>query len=166
MSTRGKCKNCGVDIFVRTKCKPRQYCSDKCRSERWNRHHLAKKKNYPLICNHCGKEFTANGNKQQKCGSRDCYIKARMARWWNGLKQTFSRKGKLFHERVNYFSKGYTFSRKVNLFTKGRFGIQRLHFIKTAPEMPKKINAKSATRQSNLTVQNSTFSRKVCKTLA
>ncbi len=77
VSTRGKCKNCGVDIFIRFKCKPRQYCSDKCRLEWWNKHHIAKKTIYHLECSCCGKPFTTNGNKQQKYCSRECYIKTR-----------------------------------------------------------------------------------------
>ncbi len=74
----GKCKNCGTDIVLRKNCKPRQFCSDKCRTEWWSKHGRYEKTVYRLTCVACGTEFECRGNRKQKYCSRACYAAARI----------------------------------------------------------------------------------------
>lgn len=72
------CKQCGQPITVKAKCKPRQFCSDKCRTTRWFANHSTRPKTeYHLTCACCGKAFVSIGNKARKYCSHECYISAR-----------------------------------------------------------------------------------------
>ena len=55
------CKHCGKLIKIIPKQKPRKYCVDR-------------KAVYAYTCSHCGKPFTAYGNKERKYCSHGCYI--------------------------------------------------------------------------------------------
>lgn len=73
------CKNCGKPIRSMPKCKPRVFCSDKCRFEWWkhNKSAVSHKTNAQYICAVCGKEFTLHRTRPGKYCSRACYDIAR-----------------------------------------------------------------------------------------
>ena len=73
------CKQCGKLIKIIPKRKPRKFCSDTCRTAWWNSHPgcVDRKAVYEYICAHCGKPFTAYGNKERKYCSHGCYISDR-----------------------------------------------------------------------------------------
>ena len=68
------CQHCGKKLIQKTKCKPRKFCSDKCRLAWWNTHpsEVNRKAYYNLICEYCGKEFTVYGRQDSKFCSRSC----------------------------------------------------------------------------------------------
>ena len=70
------CKHCGKLIKIIPKQKPRKFCSDSCRTAWWNSHPDCVERNavYAYTCAHCGKPFTAYGNKKRKYCSHQCYI--------------------------------------------------------------------------------------------
>lgn len=70
------CKQCGKLIKIVLKQKPRKFCSDACRTAWWNSHldYVNRKAIYEYTCAHCGKPFTAYGNKGRKYCSHECYI--------------------------------------------------------------------------------------------
>ena len=70
------CKHCGKLIKIIPKQKPRKFCSDVCRIAWWNSHPgcVNRKAVYAYTCAHCGKPFTAYGNKERKYCSHGCYI--------------------------------------------------------------------------------------------
>ena len=74
--SKTSCKQCGKQIRLIRGRKPRKFCSDRCRQEWWNSHmHEVKHREvYQYICQHCGKPFSAYGNKNRKYCSRACYI--------------------------------------------------------------------------------------------
>lgn len=53
-----------------------KFCSDSCRLKWWNVHsdQINRKAIYSFTCAHCGKTFTANGNRHRKYCSHACYI--------------------------------------------------------------------------------------------
>lgn len=73
------CKHCGKLIKIIPKQKPRKFCSDACRTAWWNSHPdcVDRKAVYAYTCAHCGKPFTAYGNKERKYCSHGCYISDR-----------------------------------------------------------------------------------------
>ena len=70
------CKQCGKQIKVVPKRKPKKFCSDACRTAWWNSHLdcVDRKAIYEHTCAYCGKSFTAYGNKNRKYCSHTCYI--------------------------------------------------------------------------------------------
>jgi Uncharacterized conserved protein len=70
------CKQCGKLVKIIPKRKPRIFCSDECRAEWWNTHpeSVHRKAVYHFTCAHCGKPFTAYGNKGRKYCCHQCYI--------------------------------------------------------------------------------------------
>jgi len=76
------CKQCGKPIIIKEKCKPRQFCSDRCRSQWWNNHHhqSLSKTTYRFVCQKCGLPFESNGNKSRKYCSHECYIATRFGK--------------------------------------------------------------------------------------
>jgi hypothetical protein len=70
------CKQCGKLIKIIPKRKPKIFCSDECRAEWWNTHpeNVQRKAVYHFTCAHCGKPFTAYGNKGRKYCCHQCYI--------------------------------------------------------------------------------------------
>lgn len=76
------CKQCGTVIMLVPKRKPKQFCSDTCRTDWWNSHQecVNRKAVYTFSCTHCGKPFTAYGNKGRKYCSHECYIADRFGR--------------------------------------------------------------------------------------
>lgn len=76
------CKQCGKVISIIPKRKPKQFCSDTCRSSWWNSHPecVNRKAIYTFICTCCGKSFTAYGNKGRKYCSHGCYIADRFGK--------------------------------------------------------------------------------------
>ena len=73
------CKNCGNVIQKSKGTKPKTFCCDRCRNAWWNKHlnEVTRKANYNLICQYCGKQFIAYGNKKRKYCSHACYISDR-----------------------------------------------------------------------------------------
>lgn len=72
------CRNCGKPIQQRPGVKTIKFCSGKCCQEWWNRHAGAVNRRqtaiYTFTCAHCGKIFTAYGNRHRKYCSHACYI--------------------------------------------------------------------------------------------
>ena len=73
------CKYCGSPLTHRPGKKKKCFCSDKCRSDWWNRNRrwMRRKNAERLLCHHCGAMFNSYGNKQQKYCGRDCYVRSR-----------------------------------------------------------------------------------------
>jgi endogenous inhibitor of DNA gyrase (YacG/DUF329 family) len=73
------CLQCGKPVKQPGGRKEKKFCSDRCRMAYWNSNQDKVKKQafYTLICQHCGKEFTAYGNKNRKFCCRACYLDAR-----------------------------------------------------------------------------------------
>lgn len=73
------CKYCGRPLEHRPGKKQKRFCSDKCRSDWWNRNRVwANRKGVRrLICRCCGAVFNSYGNKQRKYCGRGCYIRGR-----------------------------------------------------------------------------------------
>lgn len=59
------CDYCGIEVEQNPKRKRKRFCSDKCRNQWWNQHvdQVKKSAYYNFVCEHCGKEFVAYGNK-------------------------------------------------------------------------------------------------------
>lgn len=76
---RISCKECGAPLHPTKGKKAPVFCSAKCRTKWWNAHPEAvnRKAVYNFVCSHCGKPFTAYGNKTRKFCSHECYIAAR-----------------------------------------------------------------------------------------
>ena len=70
------CLCCGVPVQQMSGRKEKKFCSDRCRNKWWNSHleKVERKANYEFECPHCGKNFTAYGNKNRKYCSHECYI--------------------------------------------------------------------------------------------
>jgi DNA-binding CsgD family transcriptional regulator len=70
------CKNCGKEIFLIAKRKPKKFCTDTCRTTWWAMHpqQLNKKAVYDFTCTNCGEKFTAYGNNARKFCSHSCYV--------------------------------------------------------------------------------------------
>lgn len=77
-----KCKQCGKTIILKEKCKPRQFCSDKCRIDFWKAIHKTNRSRtaYTLICSNCKATFTSDGDKRRKYCSHQCYINDRFGK--------------------------------------------------------------------------------------
>lgn len=75
------CACCGQVITKKDLRKNRRFCSDVCRQKWWADNYDARNKKpesiYQYTCLHCGKEFSAYGDKERKYCSQDCYFKAR-----------------------------------------------------------------------------------------
>lgn len=82
LNNTAACKKCGKLIIIKEKCKPRQFCSDRCRVAWWNSHQRQShaKTIYHFVCEKCGAPFESNGNKSRKYCSHDCYIAARFGK--------------------------------------------------------------------------------------
>ena len=70
------CRQCGKPVKIVPKQKPRLFCSDLCRNAWWNSHPecVNRKAVYGYTCAHCGRSFTAYGNRKRKYCSHSCYI--------------------------------------------------------------------------------------------
>ncbi len=79
LNNTAACKQCGKLIIIKEKCKPRQFCSDRCRVAWWSSHEHKShaKTTYHFVCEKCGLHFESNGNKSRKYCSHKCYIAAR-----------------------------------------------------------------------------------------
>ena len=73
------CAQCGQPIVQPENRKPKRFCSDKCRSQWWNRHRqeLTKKTAIITTCAHCGNRFESYPPEHRKYCCHACYIKAR-----------------------------------------------------------------------------------------
>ena len=78
------CKECGKPLDHNPGKKKKSYCSDKCRSDWWNRNRewINHKQAYHLVCLNCGTVFKSYGNKGRKFCGRECYI---LSRYGDGL---------------------------------------------------------------------------------
>ncbi len=83
LALRGNvCPACGNGLSQPTgRGRRRRFCSEACRREWWAKHQpMGQKKAtafYHATCKHCGKDFTAYGNKTRIYCSRECYIQER-----------------------------------------------------------------------------------------
>lgn len=68
------CRYCGKPIESKPKCKPRKFCSDRCRLSWWKDHpeQLNRKAFYPKTCPCCGQSYLAYGRPNQKYCSKKC----------------------------------------------------------------------------------------------
>lgn len=75
-ASRRFCKNCAKPLVCKAKCKPKTFCTDRCRKAWWqkNRDQLRKKAIYYFSCIKCNQPFESYGNKNRKYCSRGCYI--------------------------------------------------------------------------------------------
>ena len=76
------CHQCGSPLTQTKRAKPKRFCSDKCRMAWWNSHPDAvnHKLVRQIICQSCGKAFTALGNRARKYCSHSCYAHAKVAK--------------------------------------------------------------------------------------
>lgn len=76
-ATGDVCLQCGEPIEQNPKYKRRKFCSDRCKSDYWNRHRNApgRKSLLKLTCVHCGKEFLSY--EERRYCSHGCYIQER-----------------------------------------------------------------------------------------
>ena len=74
-----QCRQCGSQLIQRKDMKTRVFCCDACRIKWWSEHpeKLNKKAVYNFTCAHCGKAFSAYGNRGRKYCSHECYIEDR-----------------------------------------------------------------------------------------
>ena len=75
------CLNCKNPIRQKKYGRRKKFCSDACRYAWWNENQDQRSTNeaalYHFTCLHCGKQYSAYGNKRRKFCSHDCYIKDR-----------------------------------------------------------------------------------------
>lgn len=76
-SMQGKCLNCGCETKQKPKTKTKQFCSDRCRYQYWNRHRSEKQMSNTLSCAYCGRTFSASLSANRKYCGRSCYVNAR-----------------------------------------------------------------------------------------
>lgn len=76
---KGQCRQCGSRLIQRKDMKTRVFCCDACRVKWWSEHpeRLNKKAVYYFTCAHCGKAFSAYGNRGRKYCCHKCYIEER-----------------------------------------------------------------------------------------
>ena len=76
-----RCACCNKELIQNERGRTKRFCSADCRQKWWNEHHdlLEKKETaiYSFTCGHCGKQFSAYGDKHRKYCSHACYIKTR-----------------------------------------------------------------------------------------
>lgn len=75
----GFCRNCGMELSVKTGARPKLFCCEKCRRGWWKKNPDQAKKLavYSLRCGCCEIPFESYGNKTRKYCSHACYIRAR-----------------------------------------------------------------------------------------
>lgn len=75
------CRQCGKPLIQMDKVKRRKFCSDECRVKWWTEHPCSKntgsKSCHAVVCENCGKIFTAYGKEPRKYCSHKCYAEAR-----------------------------------------------------------------------------------------
>ena len=76
-----RCPCCGQVVTKKDRGRNRRFCSADCRRKWWAGNADARSKKpeaiYSYTCLHCGKLFSAYGDKERKYCSQDCYFKAR-----------------------------------------------------------------------------------------
>lgn len=77
--TSAFCRNCGAELHLLPKRKPKQFCSDKCRMSWWNAHPelLRHKTVTECKCRQCGSKFNSYSKRERKFCSLGCYRKYR-----------------------------------------------------------------------------------------
>lgn len=78
-STNDRCLGCGVPIRSIKGKKKKQFCSDKCRWNYWNKRKKEENKRAyrEVICKFCGRTFMTYGNHQRSFCSIECYKDSR-----------------------------------------------------------------------------------------
>jgi endogenous inhibitor of DNA gyrase (YacG/DUF329 family) len=73
------CLYCRKEIRIKSKVKPRKFCSDNCRYAWWSKHQgeIKHRSTNSFNCDNCGKQFVIHRNRQRKYCSHRCYILAR-----------------------------------------------------------------------------------------
>ena len=73
------CKNCGIELNHHPGRKKKRFCTNKCRSDWWNRNRdwAYYKRARQVVCLYCGMAFDSYGSKNRKFCGRDCYIRSR-----------------------------------------------------------------------------------------
>jgi hypothetical protein len=84
----GLCLQCHKPIFQKKCGRTKKFCSDACRYTWWNKNQDKRRKSaaamYHYTCQHCGRKFSAYGDKHRKYCSGDCFIKAKFWREEDG----------------------------------------------------------------------------------
>jgi endogenous inhibitor of DNA gyrase (YacG/DUF329 family) len=75
------CPCCGQAITKKARGRSRRFCSDVCRRKWWADNYDSRSKKpeaiYSYTCLHCGKQFSAYGDKHRKYCRQKCYFLAR-----------------------------------------------------------------------------------------
>lgn len=75
------CRECGKPLTQKDGVKKRKFCSDECRIKWWTKHPCSKNGNTKssrlIVCECCGKQFTAYGKSPRKYCSHACYVESR-----------------------------------------------------------------------------------------
>ncbi len=77
-----RCPQCGKELDSNVKTRRPRFCCEGCRRAWWRAHpDLGQKKAiYHYSCAHCGKPFSAYGNRSRKYCCHACYISARFGK--------------------------------------------------------------------------------------
>ncbi len=73
-SVNKNCRYCGKQLALIPGAKGKHFCSDECRTRFHNQQ--KKRKCYLRVCEQCGNEFVAFGNKKKRFCSRECQTAA------------------------------------------------------------------------------------------
>ena len=78
---KNHCRQCGKPLIQKNGVKKRKFCSDDCRIKWWTEHPCSKsgttKSSRAVVCENCGRTFTAYGNAPRKYCSHECYVETR-----------------------------------------------------------------------------------------
>jgi hypothetical protein len=81
LKNSGLCLCCKNPIRQKKRGRTKKFCSNTCKYAWWKAHQERRSPKlaaiYQYICQHCGRQFSAYGNKQRKYCSHTCYIKSR-----------------------------------------------------------------------------------------
>ena len=85
----GLCLCCKNPIRQKKRGRTKKFCSNTCKYAWWKAYPEKRSQKpdavYQYICQHCGRQFSAYGNKQRKYCSHTCYIKSRYWGEENGI---------------------------------------------------------------------------------
>lgn len=72
----GACMFCNQPIVSLPKCKPKKFCSDRCRMGYWNSHRdlVQHRRTISVKCPVCGIVYESHGDRNRHYCSRACYL--------------------------------------------------------------------------------------------
>lgn len=73
--SKSHCKNCGSELTVTPRSKPRLFCSEYCKQTWWNKHRKERVSAKMILhtCPTCGKVFADYSGANRKYCSQNCY---------------------------------------------------------------------------------------------